>query len=267
MRLTYSALPLLALCQFASASPCKPSSIESTLTSESATIPSTATVESETASASQSTTTLDTESTTAVDVESTTTLNAESATTLDVQSTTTLEVETATSNNGLPTTTTTTSVAQPTNVLINPGFEDTTTSPWELVAAGFGTVGLSTTEKHGGAQSGFFSASVGGPANLGVKQIIDRALIQVGKPYILTAHVNTKTASNCFSQLIVCNNGAGYFASKSFGAPFGTWTPVTLTCTWDQARWDAGPSIDIRGICQTIEFYVDDVSLIEDVSE
>ncbi|KAF5003204.1 hypothetical protein FDECE_10222 [Fusarium decemcellulare] len=193
MRFIQPALQLLALCQLAFVSRCKPdsSSATSIVPTSSSDIPSTSlssfstTVSEEPSSTSESTTS-----------------SSETATTSMV---TTSSIESST---------TTSSISQePTNLVRNPGWEaKDTITPWERYGD-FGTVSLSTSEFHEGSQSGYFKAVAGGPANMGFKQSIDPSLIEVGKPCQFTAFL------------------------------------------------DAGPNVQVRGICERLSFYIDDAVL------
>ncbi|PTD04897.1 hypothetical protein HYE67_003145 [Fusarium culmorum] len=129
-----------------------------------------------------------------------------------------------------PSTTISDAPQQPSNLIRNAGFEDDTIAPW-TISRDFGTPTLSTAEFHGGSQSGFISASLGGPGDIGFRNVLDASLFEADKP-------------------------------ANFGESLNEWVLASVTCSWSQTRLDAGISVAVRGTCQQLSFYVDDASLV-----
>ncbi|KAM0365375.1 hypothetical protein ACHAPK_009603 [Fusarium culmorum] len=164
-----------------------------------------------------------------------------------------------------PSTTISDAPQQPSNLIRNAGFEDDTIAPW-TISRDFGTPTLSTAEFHGGSQSGFISASLGGPGDIGFRNVLDASLFEADKPYVFSVYVKTTLASGCFTQMVSCDFGTGrqsaYFNSANFGESLNEWVLASVTCSWSQTRLDAGISVAVRGTCQQLRFYVDDASLV-----
>ncbi|KAI8724296.1 CBM-cenC domain-containing protein [Fusarium sp. LHS14.1] len=262
-----STIPLLAFCHLSLASVCRPySSSVTSILSATTDVPS----DSESASSTTlSSTTLleETESSTALSYSTTISSSSESSSTAS-------EIEIVTSDSStIPTTlattlsvepsTTTTSVSQgPTNIILNPGLEDSDTiAPWVRLG-NFGSVSISTTEFHGGSQSGYFTGAPGGPANMGFRQNIDSSLLEADKTYRFSAYVKVTVASGCFVTFVGCGTGDAYFNPASFGGS-GDWILATVTCSWTQARLDAGANVRVQGTCERLSFYMDDAVLEE----
>ncbi|KAF5265739.1 hypothetical protein FOXYS1_3425 [Fusarium oxysporum] len=136
MRFTYSVLQLLALCRITLASPCKPSS---TITS----VAPTSTTE-----------TSETVSSTAFIYETTATTEFET-----LSDSSTIATSITTSSVEVETTTTTTAASGPTNLISNPGFEDSNVAPWTVN----NNIGALAIDSDSGlppsTQAGHFSAS------------------------------------------------------------------------------------------------------------
>ncbi|KAF9765711.1 hypothetical protein IL306_001978 [Fusarium sp. DS 682] len=175
------------------------------------------------------------------------------------------ESEMVTTTSVEPSTTTSDIPQQPTNLLRNPGFEDDTVAPW-VRAAYFGDPTISTSEAHGGSQSGYISAAPGGPADIGFRQVLDAALIEPDKPYTFSVYVKTTLASSCFSRFVSCDSGTGaqtgYFNTANIAGPLNEWVLATITCSWSQARLDTGISVGVRGACERLSFYIDDAVIM-----
>ncbi|KAF5989689.1 hypothetical protein FBULB1_692 [Fusarium bulbicola] len=286
MRFTHAAL-LLALCQLAAASPCKPSSSATSNaptstdneSTSSATETSTAlSVEtgSSTISHDATLTASETVSTSALSISSTlvSTSSAEPTSTLDAttdlstmdETTTTFESETSATL--VSTTTaeasTTTSAAPeiPSNRVINPGFEDASVSPWVSMS---GTLSRIASDVHTGSQSGFYSGNTPMSAMQGVKQFIEPTWITPGKSYKFSAWVKVTNTVSCGSPTMVCGQGVGQGTTSSVGSiqQTGDFYLASVTCSWTQAQWEAGPSVQIRGYCTALSFFVDDATLEE----
>ncbi|KAF5671150.1 hypothetical protein FDENT_11034 [Fusarium denticulatum] len=290
MRFTHPAL-LLALCQLASASPCKPSSsVTSSVTTStdnesasSATETSTAlSVETGSSTVSHDATLTVSETASTSDLSISTTLvstsSAEPTTTLEATSdlpttvdetTTTFESETTTGSATLVSTTTaeastTTSAAPeiPSNRVLNPGFEDASVAPWQSMS---GSLSPSSSEVHTGGQSGFFSGNTPMSAMQGAKQFIEPTWITPGKSYKFSAWVKVTSTVGCGPPRIVCGHGIGQGTTSSVGSieQTGDFSLASVTCSWTQAQWEAGPSVQIRGYCTGLSFFVDDATLEE----
>ncbi|RGP75768.1 hypothetical protein FSPOR_566 [Fusarium sporotrichioides] len=224
---------LLALCSSALASPCKPSASSATAV--------VTTTEEPVLSTTQPVTVSESAVTSEFTSEPTTTTSAE------------------------PSTTTSDVPQQPSNLLRNADFEDGTIAPW-VASRDFGNPALSNAEAHGGSQSGYISASPGGPADIGFRQVLDASLIEADKPYTFSVYVKTTVASSCFNRFVSCDAGtgsqAGYLNTGSIAGPLNEWVLASVTCSWNQAHLDNGVSVAVRGLCEHLSFYVDDASLV-----
>ncbi|KAL4724745.1 hypothetical protein ACLX1H_008190 [Fusarium chlamydosporum] len=288
-------LHILAICQLASSTPCKPAlSSESlslsTASAEYTALP-TSSLQSTTLSitfvestivstVASSTDTEETESSTiflsgSSAVSETEIATSETEAEATSMSTTSFASEIATSttllttSSAVPTTattaedtTTTTSIAEPTNVLVNPGFESASLSPWHSLNQ-FGTVSLADSDAHSGVYSGHFAAEFRGPVVLGVDHPIDPDLIKVDQEYTFSIWIKTTVAVNCLTRWTNCGSGGGFIKHQEWASPYNEWTQFSMSCTWNQMFHDMGPSIQIRGECQSLEFYVDDAVVIE----
>ncbi|KAF5647975.1 hypothetical protein F52700_1189 [Fusarium sp. NRRL 52700] len=287
MRFAHPTL-LLVLCQLASSSPCKPSSsvTSSALkttdneSASSATETSTAiSVETGSSTVSYDATLTASETASTFDLSTSTTLvstsSAEPTTTLDTttdlsttvdETTTTFESETSTTL--ISTTTaeasTTTAAAPeiPSNRIINPGFEDALVYPWESMS---GSLSQTSSEVDTGSQSGFYSGNTPMSAMQGVRQYIEPAWITPGKSYKFSAWVKVINTVNCGSPTLVCGQGVGQGTTSSVGTTqqTGDFALTSVTCSWTQAQWEARPSVQIRGYCTGLSFFVDDTTLEE----
>ncbi|KAF5597419.1 hypothetical protein FPANT_4107 [Fusarium pseudoanthophilum] len=239
MKFASSVLQLLALCQIASASPCKPSS--STVTS---------------VAPSSTTEATETESSTAFIHETT-------ATTETLIDTPTIATSVATSSAEVEPTTTTTAASGPTNLISNPGFEDSTVAPWTI----YNTVGALSIASGSGlppsSQAGQFSASGENLSNMGIRQNLDSSLIVVDKEYRFSVYTKVSASNFCISQTIACGAGTGFVNSANWGAVQANgWQLTTVTCSWSEAQLDAGPSVQVTGVCNGLTFLADDASLV-----
>ncbi|KAF5596076.1 uncharacterized protein FSUBG_8986 [Fusarium subglutinans] len=221
MKFTSSVLQLLALCQIASASPCKPSS--------------------------------------------STVISAAPASTTEVSETEpyTITTSAATSSAEAETTTTTTAASGPTNLIRNPGFEDSTVAPWTV----YNNIGTLSIDSESGippsTQAGQFSASGQNLANMGIGQEIDPSLIVVDKEYRFSVYTKVTASNICISQTIACGAGTGFVNSANWGAMQANgWILTMVTCSWSQAALDAGPSVQVSGVCNALTFLADDASLV-----
>ncbi|KAJ3464936.1 hypothetical protein MRS44_005594 [Fusarium solani] len=278
-----STIPLLALCHLSLASRCRPySSSATSILSTTTDVPSD--TESAPSTTLSSTTLLEkTDSSTALSYSTTLSetlpedSTSESATSSSEPASTASEIESVTSDSStIPTTlvttlsvepsTTTTSVSQgPTNLIVNPGLEDSdTVAPWVRIR-GLGSASISTTEFHGGSQSGYFTGAPGGPAGMGFRQNIDSSLLEAGKEYRFSVYAKVTVASGCFTTFVGCGTGDAYFNTAGFGGN-GDWTLATVTCSWTQARLDAGANVLVQGVCERFSFYMDDAALEEVVA-
>ncbi|KAG4287351.1 hypothetical protein FPRO06_05003 [Fusarium proliferatum] len=273
------ALPLLAICQLVCASPCKPSSsttivssstigdetkTSTTFFTESMSIPlaSSSTIANE----AETSTTLLTESTAVSETEaasgSTTDVTSETATSTILINTSNAEPTTLATSTAEPTTTTTVAAA-PTNVITNPGFESADTAPWYTLG-NRGVFSIALADSHSGLFSGhLYAAGFTGPVVLGVDHPVDSSLIKADTEYHYSIWIKTSAAVNCQSRKITCGAGGGYISSSDWAGPYNEWTEFTMSCTWSQAFLDMVPSIQIRAECEGLEFYVDDAVLIE----
>ncbi|KAF4453681.1 hypothetical protein F53441_3690 [Fusarium austroafricanum] len=295
MKFSQSVLQLLALCQLAAASPCKPSSsgssiIPTTTETKSSTSvetgSSTAVTLSETESASDSTTLVSsaeptttpeatTDLTTLLGETTTTevsTSGAEPTTTLEATATTLSEEPTTTfvSTTVEPTTTTaeasttTTSLPQgPPNLAVNGGFEDGTVSPWEKVSPQ-GTLSAITLSTHSGNQAGYFTgrAPSSVPSTLGIKQTISASTLEAGKSYKLSAWY-ILSQSDCFGPHLLCGYGWQTLWPPTKLTLVTGYSQAEVTCSWTQEQLNAGPNIQIQGDCFNLDIIIDDVVLEE----
>ncbi|KAF5715402.1 hypothetical protein FMUND_6884 [Fusarium mundagurra] len=287
MRFTHPAL-LLALCQLAAASPCKPSSsvTSSAPTStdnesaSSATETSTALlVETGSSTVSHDATLTASETTSTSDLSISTTLvstsSAEPTTTLETttcmstsvdETTTTFESETSatliSTTTAEASTTTSAESEIPSNRILNPGFEEALVYPWESMA---GSLSKTSSEVHSGSQAGFFSGNTPMSAIQGARQFIEPTWITPGKSYKFSAWVKVTNTVNCGSPTIVCGHGMGQGTTSSVGTitQNGDFSLASVTCSWTQAQWEARPSVQIRGYCTGLSFFVDDATLEE----
>ncbi|KAF5694957.1 hypothetical protein FDENT_770 [Fusarium denticulatum] len=275
----FQVLQLLAMCQLACASPCKPSSsstsvVLSTTSAESTSVPaiSSSTIADET----ETSTTFFTESTAVSETEtqiatseteagttsgSTTEAASDSATSTILITTSSVEPTTLATSTADPTTTTT-AAAEPTNVLTNPGFDSGSTNPWYTIG-GRGTLSVTDEGTHSGEFSGHFYADYNGHVVLGIDHPVDSSLIKADTVYLYSIWIKTSTAFNCQTRKITCGAGGGFISSSDWAGPYNEWTQFTMNCRWSQMFLDAVPSIQIRADCQGLEFYVDDAVLIE----
>jgi hypothetical protein len=243
MRFTHPTLQLLALCSTALASPCKPSasSVTTALTSS-------------TEEPSLSTTQLPTISDSVTTIELTSEPSASTTEALTAS-------ETVTTTSAEPSTTTSDLPQEPSSLLLNPGFEEATVAPWER-SGYYGDPTLSTSETHGGSQSGYISAAPGGPADIGFRQRLDASLFEADKPYTFSVYVKVTVSGSCFTRFVSCDYGTGsqtgYFVTAQIAGPLNEWVLATVTCSWSQARLDAGISVAVRGVCERLSFYIDD---------
>ncbi|KAI3585452.1 hypothetical protein IWW34DRAFT_864260 [Fusarium oxysporum f. sp. albedinis] len=270
------ALQMLAICQLACASPCKPSSSASvTLSTTSAESTSAPAVSSSTiADETETSTTFFTGSTAVSETETATTeteTETVSGTTTEVASDLATSTILITTSSAEPTTlatstaeptTTTTAAAEPTNVLTNPGFDSGTITPWYTIGQR-GTLSLSDEGTHASEFSGHFYADYNGPVVLGVDHPVDQSLIKVDTEYHYSIWIKTTAAVDCQTRKITCGAGGGYILGTDWAGPYNEWTQFTMSCIWNQNFLDLVPSIQIRAECQSLEFYVDDAILIE----
>ncbi|KAF9768309.1 hypothetical protein IL306_014408 [Fusarium sp. DS 682] len=256
---------LLAICHFASASPCKPVSSSGSLTLSASSIESSslpAVSSSTPAGETELSTTFITEST-AVSETATATSETEAETDTSTILITTSSAESTTiATSSVEPTTTTTSIAEPTNVLVNPGFESASVSPWRRLSQ-FSTFSISDEDPHSGVYSGYFYANVNSPILSVVDHPIDPALITVNQQYIYSIWIKTTDAVNCEARWIACGSGGEYIDFVDWAVPYNQWTQFSMTCTWSQLDLILGPSIQIRGVCQSLGFYIDDAVVVE----
>ncbi|KAF5622398.1 uncharacterized protein FTJAE_10934 [Fusarium tjaetaba] len=276
-------LQLLAICQLAHASPCKPSSssgsvASATASTESTSIPvvssltiadetemsttffteSTAVSGTETATTQTATTETETETVSG----STTDIASDSATSTILITTSSAETTTLATTTAEPTTTTA-AAAEPTNVLANPGFDSGSIAPWHTLG-GRGTLSITDEDTHSGDFSGhFYTDGFISPVVLGVDHPVDQSLIKADTEYHYSIWIKTAQAVNCNTRKITCGAGGGYISSSDWAGPYNEWTQFTMSCIWSQMFLDMVPSIQIRAECQNLEFYVDDAVLIE----
>ncbi|KAF5646000.1 hypothetical protein F52700_1949 [Fusarium sp. NRRL 52700] len=241
MKFASSVYQLLALCHIALASPCKPSS--STAISS---VPASTTEASET----ESSTAFIHETTATTEFE---TLSGSSAMTTSF----------ATSSAEVEPTTTTTAASGPTNLINNPGFEDSTVVPWTV----YNNIGTLSIDSDSGippsTQAGQFSASGQNLVSMGIRQDIDSSLIVVDQEYRFSIYTKVTASNFCISQTIACGAGTGFVNSANWGAVQANgWILTTVTCSWNQARLDAGPSVQVTGVCNGLSFLADDASLV-----
>ncbi|KAF5550976.1 hypothetical protein FMEXI_3581 [Fusarium mexicanum] len=219
MKFTSPVLQLLALCQIASASPCKPSS--------------------------------------------STVISAAPASTTEASETESYTITTSVATSSAEAETTTTAASGPTNLISNPGFEDSTVAPWTV----YNNIGTLSIDSDSGVppstQAGQFSASGQNLANMGIGQEIDPSLIVVDKEYRFSVYTKVTASNFCISQTIACGAGTGFVNSANWGAMQANgWILTTVTCSWNQAALDAGPSVQVSGVCNALTFLADDASLV-----
>ncbi|KAF5599191.1 hypothetical protein FPCIR_2587 [Fusarium pseudocircinatum] len=231
MKFTSAVLQLLALCQIASASPCNPS----------LTVTSAATASTTEASQTESSTAFIHETTATTDYE---TLSGSS----------TIATSIATSSVEVETTTTTTAASGPTNLISNPGFEGSTIAPWTI----YNNVGALSIASGSGIppspQAGQFSASGENLSNMGITQNLDSSLITVDQEYRFSVYTKVTASNFCISQTIACGAGTGFVNSANWGAMQANgWILTTVTCSWNEAQLDAGPSVQVTGLLAVCE--------------
>ncbi|KAF4439763.1 hypothetical protein FACUT_3883 [Fusarium acutatum] len=263
------ALHLLAMCQLACASPCKPSSSSGSvlLSTTSAEVSSIPVVSSSTIADETETSTTFFTGSTAVSETETVTSETETDAASDLATSTILITTSSTEPTTLATstveaTTTTTAAAEPTNVLTNSGFDSGSITPWDTID-GRGALSLSDEGTHAGEFSGYFYADNNDPERLGVYQPIDQSLIEADTEYHYSIWIKTVQAVNCNIRQITCGAADGFFLSSDWAGPYNEWTQFTMSCIWNQASLGLGPTVVIRAECQTLEFYVDDAVLVE----
>ncbi|KAF5600692.1 hypothetical protein FPANT_2138 [Fusarium pseudoanthophilum] len=271
------ALQLLAMCQLACASPCKPSysSTSVALSTTSAELTSIPTISSSTvADTTEISTTFSVESTAVSETEtassetetvtasgSTTQAASDSATSTFVITTSSSEPTTLATSTAEPTTTTT-AVAEPTNVLTNPGFESGSAAPWSTISQRGGLY-VFDQGSHSGQFYGYFIADYDEPVVLGVDHPVDKTLLEADTEYHYSIWIKTQQAADCNTRWITCGAGGGFISSSDWAGPYSQWTQFTMSCMWSQSMLDLGPSIQIRAECRGLEFYVDDAVLIK----
>ncbi|RSM17116.1 hypothetical protein CDV31_004009 [Fusarium ambrosium] len=278
MRSVLPAIPLLAFCHLSLASVCRPSSSSVTSVLSSSTAEPSDTESASSTTLSSTTLLVETDSSTTLSYSTTLSSDvstSESATSSIESTSTTSEAESVTSDSSTisttlatttslePSTTTSTSISSgPTNLIVNPGLEDSDTiAPWVRIGS-VGSVSLSTADFHGGSQSGYCTGAPGGPAAMGFRQDIDSSLLEADKQYRFSVYVKVTSSSSCFGTFVSCGAGDAYFNTATFGSN-GAWTLATVTCSWTQARLDVGPNVQVQGTCERISFYMDDASLEE----
>lgn len=97
---------------------------------------------------------------------------------------------------------------------------------------------------------------------MGFRQNIDSSLHEADKEYRFSAYVKVKVASGRFATFVGCGTGDAYFNTRTFGGS-NDWTLATVTCSWTQARLDAGADVRVQGACERFSFYMDDAALEE----
>ncbi|CAF3478782.1 unnamed protein product [Fusarium graminearum] len=242
MKLSKPALQLLALCQLAAGSPCKPSSSGSSI------VPTT-TIEVLTSTADPTTT-----------LEATTTALSEVLTT-SFASTTVEPTKTAAEAS-----TTTTSISQaPINLIINGGFEDVTDrSSWKKVTPDGDLLAVNNLV-HSGNKAGYFNGEAPSSveASMGIKQDISASTLEAGKLYKLSAWYMLPQ-SGCFGLFLACGYGESTFALKTELTPYTmTYSQAERTCSWTQDELNRGPNVQVVGDCFRVQFFLDDVVLEE----
>ncbi|KAF5706463.1 hypothetical protein FGLOB1_7439 [Fusarium globosum] len=234
-----SALQLLAICHMTLASPCKPSSTVISVSS---------------ASTSE---TSETESSTAFMYETT------ASTEYETLPESTIATSVATSSAEVEPTTTTTAASGPTNLISNPGFEDSTVAPWTV----YNNIGTLSIDSDSGippsTQAGQFSASGENLSDMGIRQELGPSSIIADKEYRFSVYTKVTASNFCISQTIACGAGTGWVNSANWGAMQANgWILTTVTCSWSQAQLDAGPSVQVAGVCNGLTFLADDASLV-----
>ncbi|KAM0306881.1 hypothetical protein ACHAPM_001458 [Fusarium culmorum] len=221
MKLSQSALQLLALCQLAAGPPCKPSSSGSSI------VPTT-TIEVLTSTADPTTT-----------LEATTTALSEVLTTSFAS--TTVEPTTTAAEAS----TTTTSISQaPINLIVNGGFEDVTDRSWKKVTPD-GDLLFVNNRVHSGNKAGYFNGETPSSveASLGIKQDISASTLEAGKLYKLSAWY-TLPESGCFGLFLACGYGESTFALRTELTPYTTtYSQAERTCSWTQDELNRGPNV------------------------
>lgn len=97
---------------------------------------------------------------------------------------------------------------------------------------------------------------------MGFRQNIDSSLLEADKEYRFSVYVKVTVASGCFVTFVGCGTGDAYFTTQSFGGN-NDWILATVTCSWTQARLDAGANVRVQGVCERLSFYMDDAALVE----
>ncbi|KAF5227049.1 hypothetical protein FAUST_12023 [Fusarium austroamericanum] len=271
--LSQPALQLLALCQLAAGSPCKPSSSDSSIVPTTTTIEpvesDSSTIVSETAA---SVSTLSAEPTTTLEATTDSTTGFGETTTIEVltslEATTTAlsEVLTTSFTSTTVESTTTTSISQaPINLIVNGGFEDVTDrSSWKKVTPD-GDLNVVSNLVHSGNKAGYFNGEAPSSveASMGIKQDISASTLEAGKLYKLSAWYMLPQ-SGCFGLFLACGYGESTFALKTELTPYTiTYHQAERTCSWTQDELNRGPNIQVVGDCFRVQFFLDDVVLEE----
>ncbi|KAJ4127721.1 hypothetical protein NW768_007993 [Fusarium equiseti] len=165
-----------------------------------------------------------------------------------------------------PTATTSTLSQGPTNLLVNPSFEDDTISPW-FKLINVGTYSLSTTQSRTGTQSASITARRPGgvPATLGFAQSIDLSLLEAGKPYEFSAYTKSTFRDQCASRTISCKSRDATVNYVIYRVEDDDWEYMKITCAWTQAQLDSGPRVLLSRLCRGLDWYIDDAMLVEAV--
>ncbi|KAJ4006009.1 hypothetical protein NW752_001254 [Fusarium irregulare] len=148
----------------------------------------------------------------------------------------------------------------PINLLSNPGFEDSTLSPW-TTSSGAGQMQLDTYRYRTGAQC----AAISGSGSIGFKQAIDPSLLKAGNQYEFSAYTKHETQVGCGTRRISCNSGSSTVNTALHVVMDGylEWIPMTVICVWTQDQLNAGPSVSVSQSCSLLTLYLDDASLVE----
>jgi hypothetical protein len=92
-------------------------------------------------------------------------------------------------------------------------------------------------------------------------------LVEPDTPYKFSVYVKTTLAAGCFNRFVSCDFGTGsqtaYFNTAGIAGPLNEWVLASVTCSWSQARLDSGISVAVRGVCERLNFYIDDASFIK----
>ncbi|KAJ4156633.1 hypothetical protein NW754_008267 [Fusarium falciforme] len=185
---------------------------------------STASTESSTASATESTTffalsTASTESSTALTTtESTTASASETATTsatlssASTESTSSTTAEFTTTSAAQSTTTSAEPEPQETNLIVNGGFEASTPQPWDIFSTtNQGSLGISTEQFYMGQQSGAYEHSDNALDEYwGIYQTIDNTRLELGGRYIVTIRIRVPDDSCSDITLAPSIGGSGW---------------------------------------------------------